>query len=71
MHIIKSPKYEAVLQGISLLKAELLDPLTSKDHLLNVVCPQIEADYMAVVGALECGAFCLECAMRRIRKALL
>ena len=64
-------KTDTVLQtDISLLKTELANLIAERDELLNVVIPNIEAEYQLKIGYLEYEKFEAQVSVNRLKRGI-
>ena len=69
-NVIVFPEYAAVKEEIEKLRTELSMLILERDHLLYVVCKNIETAYLLALGALEYKAYAAECGYLRMKRKL-
>lgn len=70
MDIIINPNVERLMGEIKNLKERLLELIEERDELLFQICPNIEAEYMGLLGALEYEALELEEKIRELKRKI-
>ena len=68
MAIIHFPDFIKLLDEVNDLKEKLSDAVYEKDELRYVICPNIEMEYMMLLGSLEYRLYSTECAYLRIKR---
>ena len=69
-NIIISPEYELLRNEIEILKEELVKVLSSFDHLKYTICPNIQMEYMLLLGDLEYRLLNAEYSYRKIKRKI-
>ena len=68
MEIIRFAEFDEICRDIEELKKSIPQLIEERDELLFTVCKNIEAKYMAAIGALEYKVFEAECYCRRLKR---
>lgn len=69
-NIIIHPQAEKLREQNRQLQNESVGLIVERDHLKNVVCPQIFAEYQSKIGALELRVFQLDCETRAMLRRI-
>lgn len=64
------PEIRRLITECEVLTEELTGLICERDHLMNVVGPNLEADYHIKVGVKEYQVFSLQCTVRRLRRKI-
>jgi len=65
-----SPEVQNLRNRCSILRDELVELFTEKDHLLNTVAGNIQAQYAVTIGAKELEALTLDVAVRKLKATI-